>query len=123
MKYVKRHFTERSIYLLHLVEKTLRLKLYNKSQDACISSARNRKRLRFKINKIKTHFVYKLFGKRFCKGNGIFAVSRTQQGRQGEPSAKTLCFLLSAEFWRHCVLNSGTQCRPLPKHQSEEMEI
>ena len=29
-----------------------------------------------------------------------------------EPSIKTLCATLSAEFWRHCMLNSGSQ-RPL----------
>ena len=35
----------------------------------------------------------------------LHAVSRTQQGRQREPSVKTLCSPLSAEFWRHCVLS------------------
>ena len=29
---------------------------------------------------------------------------------------------LSTEFWKHCVLNSRTQCRALPWHQNEEME-
>ena len=36
-------------------------------------------------------------------------VARTQQGRQREPSVKTLLFPLSAEFWRHCVLSGRTQ--------------
>ena len=53
----------------------------------------------------------------------VHAVSRTQQGRQREPSVKTLRSSLSAEFWRHCVLSGRTQRRALPQHQSEEMEI
>ena len=36
---------------------------------------------------------------------------RTQQGRQREPSIKTLRSPFSAEFWRHCVLSGGTQRR------------
>ena len=48
--------------------------------------------------------------------------SRTQQSKQREPSVKTLRSF-SAEFWRHCVLSGGTQCRVLPRHQSEEMEL
>ena len=56
-------------------------------------------------------------------GNQIHAVSRTQQGRQREPSVKTLRSLLSAEFWRQCVLRGGTQRRALFRHQSEEMKI
>ena len=39
----------------------------------------------------------------------LHAVSRTQQGRQREPSVKTLRSPLSAEFWRHCVLSGRTQ--------------
>ena len=57
------------------------------------------------------------------KLNEPHAVSRTQQGRQREPSVKTLRSPLSAEFWRHCVLSGRTQRRALPRHQSEEMEI
>ena len=57
------------------------------------------------------------------KSNQLHAVSRTVQGRQGEPSVKTLRFPLSAEFWKHCVLNGRTQRRVCPRHQSEEMEI
>ena len=45
------------------------------------------------------------------KSNQIHAVSRTQQGRQREPSVKTLRPPLSAEFWRHCVLSGRTQRR------------
>ena len=30
---------------------------------------------------------------------------------------------LSTEFWRHCVLNGGTQRRTLPRDQNEEMKI
>ena len=53
----------------------------------------------------------------------IHAVSRTLQGRQREPSVKTLRSPFSAEFWRHCVLSGGTQCHACPRHQSKEMEI
>ena len=31
-----------------------------------------------------------------------------------------LCWLLSAGFWRHCVLSGRKQRRALPRHQSEE---
>ena len=51
------------------------------------------------------------------------AVSRTQHGRQREHSVKTLRSPLSAKFWRHCVLNGGTQRRALHRHESEEMEL
>ena len=51
------------------------------------------------------------------------AVSHIQQGRQREPSIKTLRSPLSAEFQRHCVLSSRIQRRALPRHQSEEKEI
>ena len=54
------------------------------------------------------------------KSNQIHAVSRTQQGRQREPSVKTLRSPLSAEFWRHCVLSGRTQRHASPQHQSEE---
>ena len=57
------------------------------------------------------------------KSNQLHTVFRTQQGRQEEPSVKTLRFPLSAEFWRHCVLSGGTQRRALPRHQSEEIKI
>ena len=40
--------------------------------------------------------------------NQLHAVSRTLQGRQREPSVKTLRSLLSAEFWWHCVLSGRT---------------
>ena len=36
--------------------------------------------------------------------------------RQKKPSFQTLRFPLSVEFWRHGLLNSGTQC-VLPRHQ------
>ena len=39
----------------------------------------------------------------------LHAVSRTQQGRQREPSVKTHRSLLSAEFWRHYVLGGRFQ--------------
>ena len=51
----------------------------------------------------------------------LHAVSRSQQCRQKEPSVKTFCSSFSAEFWRHCVLSSGTQLA-LTSHQSEEMK-
>ena len=57
------------------------------------------------------------------KNNQLHAVSRTKQGRQREPSVKTLRSQLPAEFWRHCVLSGRTQRRAQPRHQSEEMEI
>ena len=57
-------------------------------------------------------FIYQLHG-----------VSYSLQGRQREPSVKTLRSPLSAEFWKHCVLSGRTQRRACPRHQSEEMEI
>ena len=45
------------------------------------------------------------------KLNQLHAVSRTQQGRQREPSVKTLRSPLPAEFWRHCVLSGRNQRR------------
>ena len=50
----------------------------------------------------------------------LHTVSRTQQGRQREPSVQTLRSPLSAWFWRHCVLRGRNQRRALPRHQSEE---
>ena len=58
----------------------------------------------------------------YLKLNQLHAVSRTQQGRQREPSVKSLRYPLSAEFWRHCVLNGRNQLRALSRHQSEENE-
>ena len=55
---------------------------------------KNVKRRVFKVIKKLMFFFYQLH-----------AVSRTQQGRQREPSVKTLRFPLSAKFWRHCVLS------------------
>ena len=55
--------------------------------------------------------------------NHLHAVSRIQQGRQREPSVKTLHSQLSAEFWRHCLLSGGTQRRDLPQHQRKGIEI
>ena len=52
----------------------------------------------------------------------LHTVSRTQQGRQREPSDETLRSPLSADFWRHSVLRGRTQRRALPRHQSEEIE-
>ena len=50
------------------------------------------------------------------KNNQLHAVSRTQQGRQREPSVRH-----SVPYF---LPNSGAiQCRALPRHQSEEMEI
>ena len=43
----------------------------------------------------------------------LHVVSRTQQGWQREPNVKTLRSTLSAEFWRHCVLNLKSQRRAL----------
>ena len=40
--------------------------------------------------------------------NQLHAVSRTQQGRQREPNVKTHRSPLFAEFWRYCVMSSGT---------------
>ena len=53
--------------------------------------------------------------------NQLHAVSRTQQGRQREPSVKTLCFPFSAEFWRHCVLSGGTPRFALTPEQRNEI--
>ena len=57
------------------------------------------------------------------KSNQLYTVSRTQQGRQREPSVKTFRSPLSAELWRRCVLSGRTQRRALPRHQNEEMKI
>ena len=60
--------------------------------------------------------------------NGFFhqhhAVSRTQQGRQREPSAKTFSSPFSAEFWMHCMLSGETKRRAFAstRHQSEKSE-
>ena len=43
--------------------------------------------------------------------NHLHPVFCTQQGRQREPSVKTLRSPLSAEFWSHCVLSGRTQRR------------
>ena len=43
------------------------------------------------------------------KSNQLHAVSRAQQGRQKDPSVKTLRSPLFAEFWRQCVLSGRTQ--------------
>ena len=48
----------------------------------------------------------------YINQNQLYAVSRTQQDRQEEPSVKTLRYPLSAEYWRHCMFSGGTQ-RPL----------
>ena len=55
--------------------------------------------------------------------NQLHGISRPQRGRQREPNVKTLRSPLSAEFWRHCLLNGRIQLRALSRHQSEEMEI
>ena len=53
----------------------------------------------------------------------ISILNNQLQGRQREPSVKTLRSPLSAEFCRHCVFSGRTQRRALPRHQSEEMKI
>ena len=55
------------------------------------------------------------------KSSQLHAISCTQQGRQREPSVKTLRSPLSAEFWRNCVLRGRTQRRACPRHQSEKI--
>ena len=55
--------------------------------------------------------------------NQLHAVFCTQQGRQREPSVKTLRSPLSAEFQRQGVLSGRTQRRSCPRQQTEEMEI
>ena len=67
---------------------------------------------------IRFYYIYHTY----IQVNQLHAVSCTQRCGQREPSVKTLCSPLSAEFWRHCVL-SKTQRRALPRHQREEMEI
>ena len=46
--------------------------------------------------------------------------SRIQQGRQTQPSVKTLRSPLCFKFRRHCVLNDGKQLRALPRHLREK---
>ena len=41
------------------------------------------------------------------KAYQLHTVSRMCQGRQRELNVKTLCFPLSTEIWRHCVLLVG----------------
>ena len=53
----------------------------------------------------------------------LHAVSPMWQGRQGQPSVKTLGSPLSAKFCRLCVLSVITQHRALPRHLSEEIKI
>ena len=55
--------------------------------------------------------------KNLNKLNQLHAVSRTQLGRQREPSVKTIRSPLSTEFWRYCVLSGRAQRRALPRHQ------
>ena len=49
-----------------------------------------------------------------------FLVSRSEQGRQRESSAKALRSPLSTEFRRHWVLFVGTQRRALPERRSSD---
>ena len=57
------------------------------------------------MNNVKHIYTYRL-----CRWiNHLYAVSCTQQGRQRDPSVKTLHSPLFAEFWRHCVLRGRTQ--------------
>ena len=48
------------------------------------------------------------------------AVSRTQQGKQREPSVKTLRSPFSVDFWRHCVLSGGTYAST-PEQRNENI--
>ena len=57
----------------------------------------------------------------FVKIYQFHAVSRTQQGRQREPSVKTLRSILSAGFWRHYVLSDRTQHPALHRDQGKEL--
>ena len=82
----------------------------------------NRRQIQ-KKNGISWNRVFSALIIKKIKSNQLHAVSRTKQGRQREPSVKTLRSPLSAEFWRHCVLSGGTQRCTLPRHQSEEMKI
>ena len=71
----------------------------------------------------KPNQVKLLFSSQVISINQLYAVSRTQQGRQRKPNGKIHRSILSAEFWRLCVLSGGTQRRTLPRHQSEEIKI
>ena len=56
--------------------------------------------------------------------NQLHAVSRTQQGRQREPSVRTLRSPLPADFWRHCVLSSGTpRFTSTPERRNENINV
>ena len=63
-----------------------------------------------KQDKIKLLFILLNYYK-IKKLNQLHALSRTQYGRQREPSAKKLRSPLSYEFWKNCVLSGGTQRR------------
>ena len=50
----------------------------------------------------------------------------TQQGRQREPTVKTLRSLFSAKLWKHCVLTVGTQRRAfasVPERRNENKNV
>ena len=55
------------------------------------------------------------YGSSYIKHGRLWQIkqfrSRLQQGRQSEPSVKTLRSPLSAAFWRYCVLSGRTQRR------------
>ena len=49
-----------------------------------------------------------------------------QQGRQREPSVKTLCPPLSAEFWRHCFVewqNSTPRLTSIPQRRNGNINM
>ena len=52
----------------------------------------------------------------------LHPVSRTQQGREREPSVKTHRSPLSANFWRHCVLSGRIQRRTFPSTPERRKE-
>ena len=46
--------------------------------------------------------------------NFFLCSRRMRQGREREPSIKTLRSEFCTEFWRHCIMSGGTQRRALP---------
>ena len=77
-----------------------------------ITEYTNKSKYSLDLSRYFRFFVIVVFRK---KKNHLHSVSRTKQGRQREPSVKTLRSSFSAGFWRHCVLSGRTQRRALPR--------
>ena len=89
-----------------------------------ISETAQRILMKFALVFISKHLACFILIKK--KKNQLYAVSRTQQGRQREPSVKTLRSRLSTELWRHCVVkwrNSTPRFASKPDRENEHRSI